>query len=60
LAAVLEVIGPEVARGVVATEFLDVRTLHARDLDTPLSLADLVSRRAAGFGVTNELSTMVP
>ncbi|MCL4414232.1 MAG: RES family NAD+ phosphorylase [Actinobacteria bacterium] len=60
LAAVIEMIGPDAAVGVVTPEFLDAHTLYARALTAPLRTADLLSRRAIGFGVTNELSTMVP
>ncbi len=60
LAGILEVIGPELENGVVAAEFLDARRLFSFTLSSPAKAADLPSRRAAGFGVTNELSTMTP
>jgi RES domain len=60
VSGVLEVIGPEFAGRPVARRFVAERTVWALAYDRPLQLADLVHRRAAGFGVTNELSTMVP
>lgn len=56
----LETIGPELAGRAVARRFLSERTVWALAYDRPLELADLVSPGAVGFGVTNELSTMVP
>lgn len=57
--ALLELIGPELAGGVVSEEFLAARRIHRLTSDADVVLADTASRRAAGFGVTNELSTMV-
>lgn len=56
----MEVIGPELDNGVVAAEFLDARRLFSFTLRSPARGADLASRRATGFGATNELSTMTP
>jgi hypothetical protein len=56
--ALLEVIGAELAGGVVSEEFLAARRIHRLALDADVVLADTASRRAAGFGVTNELSSM--
>jgi hypothetical protein len=59
IGALLELIGPELAGGVVSEEFVAARRIHRLAVDTDVVLADTASRRAAGFGVTNELSTMV-
>ena len=56
----LETIGPEMIGGVIAREFLAARVVWALAYDRPLQLADLTDPRATGFGVTNELTTMVP
>jgi hypothetical protein len=56
--AVLELIGPELAGGVVSMTFLAERRLHHLTLDADVVLADTTSRRAVGFGVTNELANM--
>lgn len=60
LAALLEVIGPERAGGAVSAAFLAARRI--RELRSPRaqSLADLTSRRAARFGVTLEIHSVVP
>jgi hypothetical protein len=60
LAGIIESIGPEIENGVVSAEYLDSRKLFNFKLSSALRVADLVSRRAVGKGVTNELSTMVP
>lgn len=60
LVGVLESIGAEISNGVIAQEFLDRRRLFQWTPPGPLRAADLVSRRAVGFNVTNELSTMTP
>ncbi|MGH9917852.1 MAG: RES family NAD+ phosphorylase [Nitrososphaerales archaeon] len=60
LVGILESIGPELSNGVVAITFLEQRKLFSWTPRNPLRTADLVSRRAAGFGATNELSTMRP
>jgi hypothetical protein len=57
IGALLELIGPELAGGVVSEEFLAARRIHRLALDAEVVLADTASRRAAGFGVTNELTT---
>jgi hypothetical protein len=57
IGALLELIGPELADGVVSQEFLAARRIHRLALDTEVVLADTASRRAAGFGITNELAT---
>lgn len=56
--ALLELVGPELAGGAVSEEFLAERRLYALTLDADVVVADTTSRRAAGFGVTNELATM--
>jgi hypothetical protein len=58
LEGVLASIGAEIANGAVAQAFLDKRRLYTWTPPDPLRSANLVSRRAVGFGVTNELSTM--
>lgn len=60
LAALIEVLGPEMAGGVVAAESLDARRLRSLRLPKPALAADATSRRALAFGVTPELGTIVP
>jgi hypothetical protein len=60
LCGVLESIGTELGNGVVSSEFLDARRLYRWRLPRALRLANLVSRRAVGFGVNNELSAVTP
>lgn len=57
---ILETIGPELAGGVISSVFLDQRRLFSWEPPEPLRTADLSSRRAVGFGVTNELSAVTP
>lgn len=57
----LESVGAEWVSGRPLTaQFVTERTVYGIDLRAALSLADLVDRAAAGFRVTNELSTMTP
>lgn len=57
----LESIGAQWAAGATLTPaFLRMRTVHALQLEQSLPLANLSSRRAVGFRVTNELTTMTP
>jgi hypothetical protein len=58
IGALLELIGPELAGGVVSEEFVAARRIHRLTLENEVVLADTASRRAAGFGVTNELAGM--
>lgn len=57
LAAVLEVVGPDRSAGTITTELLSGRRLHKLRVPEKHSLADLTHRRAAGFGVTLEISS---
>jgi hypothetical protein len=61
LAGVLESIGMEWTTGRPMTrDFLELRQVHSWEVSARTPLADLVSRRAVGFKVTNELSDMTP
>jgi hypothetical protein len=60
IAALLEVVGADRAGGVVAAEFFVERRLCELQVPRDYTMADLTSRRAAGFGITLEVSTMVP
>jgi hypothetical protein len=60
IAAVLEVIGPNVREGVVSQEFIEQRVLYTLELREPASLAMLANRAAAGFGLTHEIHTITP
>jgi hypothetical protein len=60
LSALLEAVGPDRLGGAVSTSFLDARHLRRLRPPRPLSLADLTSRRASGFGFTLEIHTIVP
>ena len=57
---VLEMIGPELHRRPISREFLATRAIWVLGYDRSLNLADLQHPSATGFGVTNELATMVP
>ncbi len=60
ITGVLETIGPELIGRTIARGFLDNRTVWGLAYDRPVFIADLTADEAVGFGVTNELSTMVP
>ncbi|HRC84801.1 MAG TPA: RES family NAD+ phosphorylase [Thermoanaerobaculia bacterium] len=60
LSALLEVIGPDRLGGAVSTRFLAERRLCRLSVPEARELADLGSRRAAGFGITHEIHTLVP
>ncbi len=55
LTAVLEVFGPDRSGGMIAAEELARRRVYRLRLPQRCSLADLTSRRAAGFGLTLEV-----
>lgn len=59
LTALLEVLGPTLAGGVVASDSLDSRRLRTLRLPNDTATADTTSRRAVGFGVTAEIGTSV-
>ena len=61
VSGVLETIGPEWLSGrTLSPGFVRLRVLHTWRLAEPKRMANLVSRRAVGFRVTNELSSMTP
>jgi hypothetical protein len=61
LAGIIEILGPHVKPGdLLASEFLDKRTIWEWPLSGTLIAADFVSTVASGFGVTNELCAMTP
>ncbi len=61
LAGLLEVLGPEMSGGAVHVDDLTARSVYPLDpAQLPTPIANLAHRRAAGYGVTNELSTMTP
>ena len=61
VSGLLETLGPELAESVPITpDLFRKRTVHALRLAEPLPLANLVSRRAVSFRITNELSSMTP
>lgn len=60
ITGVLEVIGPEMMERPISRQFLSDRTIWTVGYDRAVELADVSYERALGFGVTNELSTMVP
>ncbi len=57
---VLETVGPEMAERPITRTFLAERIVWMLAYDRALVLADLCHDTAIGFGVTNELSTIVP
>jgi len=61
LAGLLEMLGPEMAGGAVHVDDLTARSMYPLDpAHLPTPIANLAHRRAAGYGVTNEESTMTP
>jgi RES domain len=60
ITGILETIGPELAGKTISSRFLSDRIVWELNYDRAMVLADLTADAAAGFGVTNELSTMVP
>jgi len=60
LAALLELLGAELERWIVSREFLAERRLRELKIPRELSIADLTSREAIGFGITAEIGTLVP
>lgn len=60
ITGVLEIIGPEMTERPISREFLADRTIWTIGYEQAVVLADLSHEIAVGFGVTNELSTMVP
>jgi hypothetical protein len=60
ITGVLEIIGPEMVERPISQTFLSERAIWTLGYDREIVLADLNHETALGFGVTNELSTMVP
>lgn len=60
MVGLVEAIGPEMSGRTVSAEFVARRSIYGLDTERGYKLADTASRRAIGFGVTNELTTMVP
>lgn len=60
LGAILELIGPGVRGGAVSEEFLGRYRMRHLEAPRGWALAELASRRAAGFGVTGEIHTILP
>jgi hypothetical protein len=60
LGALLEVVGRERSGGAVSTHFLASRYLHRLRLPRSHRAADCSCRRAARFGMTGELGTVMP
>ena len=60
LSALLETIGPERTDGGISTRFFDDRRIRHLHAPRMRALADLTSRRCAGFGITLEIHTVVP
>jgi len=60
VAALLEVLGTDRKGGLVSHDFLKERGLRELPVPRELVIADLTSRRAAGFGITAEIGTIVP
>ncbi len=61
LAGLLEVLGLEMSGGTVHIDDLTTRSVYPLDpTHLPTPIANLAHRRATGYGVTNELSTMTP
>ena len=60
ISALLEVIGPDLLRGTISSEFLANRSLRQLRLPEEREVADLTSREAVRFGVTAEIGTLAP
>lgn len=60
LGALLEVLGPDLVEGAISVRFVRERRLYVLRLPRTRRMADLTSRRAARFGVTAEIGTVVP
>jgi hypothetical protein len=60
VAAVLEVLGPDRIGGAISSRFLEERDIWTLRVSEERSLADLTSRRAAIYGITTEIGTLVP
>jgi hypothetical protein len=60
MSAVLEKLGEKMVEADVGTDFFAMLRLSRLCVPDDADLADLSDGRAAGFGVTNELSTMTP
>lgn len=60
IAGLLEVIGPDLRDGVIASTFVEQRVVRTLRLPSVHRLADTVDRRAAGLGCTNEIATITP
>lgn len=60
ISALLEVIGPDLERGAISARFLSDRSLRKLRVPEEQELSNLTSRQAVRFGVTTEISTVVP
>lgn len=60
ITGVLETVGPELIGKTISSRFLIDRIVWELAYDRAVVLADLTAGAASGFGVTNELSSMVP
>jgi RES domain len=60
IAALLEVLGPDLESGAVSAGFLADRRLRKLRLPVDPALSDLTAREAVHFGITAEIGTIVP
>jgi hypothetical protein len=60
LAAVLEVVGADRMGGLISHDFIRERGLRELPVPRELVIGDLTSRKAAGYGLTAEIGTIVP
>ncbi len=60
VSALLEAVGPERMGGGISTRFFRRRRIRRLQVPDARSLADLTSRRCAGYGITLEIHTVVP
>ncbi|NOX23696.1 MAG: RES domain-containing protein [Actinobacteria bacterium] len=58
--AVVEALGPTAGNRLVTPEWLEQRTVRLLRLPRPVRVANATDRAANGFGVTLEISTIVP
>ena len=60
LAALMELVGPDITNGAVSRSFFSQRRLRRLALPRTHRVSNLTDRRALGFGVTAEVHTITP
>jgi hypothetical protein len=60
MTALIEVIGPGVSDGPISANFISELMLWSLNVPATLRLADLTAKSAAKYGITIEISIMIP